>query len=71
MSTVGDLFSDALEYAQNAFLWTRDNMQDKDGHFYYLKTEHRVNKVPYIRWGQAWIIRGLSELLVSLDGQGK
>ncbi len=66
MSTLSDIFPDALEYAQNAFLWTRGNMQDKDGHFYYLRTERRVNRTPYIRWGQAWMMRALANLLSSL-----
>ena len=71
MSALSGLFPDALEYALNAFMWTTENMQDKDGHFYYVKTTNRVNKMPYIRWGQAWMIRGLSELLASLHGQGR
>ena len=71
MSTLSDLFPDALEYAQNAFLWTRENMQDKDGHFYYLKTARRINKMPYIRWGQAWMLRALASLLSSLGTKGE
>jgi hypothetical protein len=72
MSTLSDLFPNALEYAQNAFLWTRDNMQDKDGYFYYLRTNRRVNRMPYIRWGQAWMLRALASLLsTSPEGEHK
>ncbi len=63
MSTLSDTFPDALEYAQDAFLWTKENMQDKDGHFYYIKTKTRVNKMPYVRWGQAWMMRALAQFL--------
>ena len=63
MCTLSDIFPEALEYAQNAFLWTRKNMQDKDGHFYYLKTKYRIDKMAYLRWGQAWMMRALAGLL--------
>jgi len=69
MSTLNDLFPDAMGYAQNAFSWTRDNMQGKDGHFYYMKTEGKVNKIPYIRWGQAWMMRALSCFLEVRKGR--
>jgi rhamnogalacturonyl hydrolase YesR len=60
MSTLSDLFPDALDYARRAFRWTRDYMQDKDGHFYYRKSKFafipiRLNqtiKIPCIRWSQ-------------------
>ena len=66
MSKLSHVFPDALDYARNAFRWTKDNMQDKDGHFYYRRTEHRVDRIAYIRWGQAWMIRALANLLGSL-----
>jgi rhamnogalacturonyl hydrolase YesR len=63
LSTLSDLFPEAIEYATNVFRWTIANMQDKDGHFYYRKTEGKTNKIPYIRWGQAWMMRALTKLL--------
>ncbi len=63
MSTLSKVFPDATEYARNAFLWTEKNMQDRDGHFYYLKTARRTDKMPYIRWGQAWMLRALASVL--------
>jgi rhamnogalacturonyl hydrolase YesR len=67
MSTLSDLFPDALEYAQNVFLWTRKKMQDKNGHFYYSKDKHRTNRMPYIRWGQAWMMRAMASLLSQIQ----
>ncbi len=61
MSSLSDLFPEAAEYARNAFFWTKENMQDKDGHFYHLRTRRRILKIPYIRWGQAWMMRALSQ----------
>jgi len=42
--------------------WTIRNMQDEKGYFYYRKYKNYVDRMPYIRWGQAWILRGLSYL---------
>ena len=65
-STLSESFPDASEYARNAFLWVKDNMQDKDGHFYHLINRGRILKIPYIRWGQAWMMRALSQYCCSL-----
>lgn len=37
--------------------------QDKQGFFYYQQTEKGFNKIPYIRWGQAWMFYALSTCL--------
>jgi uncharacterized protein YyaL (SSP411 family) len=42
--------------------WTIKNMQDEKGYFYYRIYKYYVSKIPYIRWGQAWTLRGLSYL---------
>lgn len=34
--------------------------QDKKGYFYFQKTKHYWNKIPYIRWAQAWMFYALS-----------
>ncbi|MBI2830685.1 MAG: hypothetical protein HYX79_00310 [Chloroflexi bacterium] len=62
MSTLSSLFPDALEYAQNTFEWTRDNMQSRDGYFYYMRNSANAVKIPYLRWGQAWMMRAMAEL---------
>ncbi|GAF93623.1 unnamed protein product, partial [marine sediment metagenome] len=71
MSTLSDIFPEALEYAENAFLWTRDNMQDEDGHFYYRLTNRGLDKTPFIRWGQAWMMRALANLVSASVREGK
>jgi len=49
--------------AEKVAEWTIKNMQDKEGYFYYRIYKTYVNKMPYIRWGQAWMLRALSYLV--------
>jgi rhamnogalacturonyl hydrolase YesR len=64
-SVLQEIFPNALEYAQNVFLWTKNNMQTKDGWFIYMIIDIKgikwKVKFPYIRWGQAWMLRALSQ----------
>lgn len=53
------------EIARTIALWTIENMQDPKGFFYYRKYPFFTNKIPYIRWGQAWMLLALSELLLA------
>jgi rhamnogalacturonyl hydrolase YesR len=45
--------------------WTIKNMQSPQGYFYYQKRRLLTNKIPYIRWSQAWIFYGLTYYLLS------
>jgi hypothetical protein len=40
--------------------WAVRNMQDDTGYFYCQKTRWFTNKIPYIRWSQAWMYYALS-----------
>jgi hypothetical protein len=42
--------------------YTIDNMQDNKGFFYYQKYKFYTNKIPYIRWSQAWMMLALATL---------
>lgn len=56
---------DYLEFANTIAGWTIKNMQDKEsGYFYYRKNRFYTNKIPYIRWSQAWMFLALAELHV-------
>lgn len=44
--------------------WAIKNMQDKKGFFYYQKTRWFINRIPYIRWSQAWMFYALSLILI-------
>ena len=49
-----------LDFARTVAEWTIKNMQDRDGHFYYLKYPFMTNKIPYIRWSDASMAYALS-----------
>ena len=53
------------EIAKKALVWTINNMQSKKGFFYYQKRRYYTNKIPYIRWVQAWMFYGMSCLIFS------
>ena len=42
--------------------WTTKHMQHPDGNFYYRKYRNYTNKTSYMRWSDAWMFAGLSEL---------
>jgi hypothetical protein len=55
-----------IAFAETIAKWTIENMQDKKGFFYYRKLKTYTNKIPYMRWSQAWMFVALSELIISL-----
>jgi hypothetical protein len=62
-SRLSDIRLEYLEFAKTIAKWTIDNMQNESGYFYYQKWPVITNKIPYIRWGQAWMLLALSTLL--------
>ena len=56
-----------LNFANQIAKWTIENMQSPKGYFYYRKTPFYTNKIPYIRWSQAWMMLALTELLDAND----
>jgi len=55
-----------IKFAQNIAIWTIENMQDSRGYFYYQKHRLYTNKIPYMRWSQAWMMYALNTLLGSI-----
>ncbi len=45
--------------------WTIANLQDRAGYFYYQIGRFFRNRIPYIRWSQAWMFRALTECCVA------
>ncbi|WEU39794.1 MAG: hypothetical protein OdinLCB4_004790 [Candidatus Odinarchaeum yellowstonii] len=63
--TFSELSKIKSEYKENAEKiadWTIRNMFNKKGYFYYRIYENFIDKTPYMRWGQAWMLRALSYL---------
>lgn len=52
-----------LDFAKNIAVWTIENMQDKSNFFYYQKRRLYTNKIPYMRWSQAWMMYALTTLM--------
>ena len=70
-SMLRDTFSETCEYLRNTLNWTLHNMQHKEGWFIYMiikiKGIKRKVKIPYIRWGQAWMLNALSKVMLYLS----
>ena len=41
--------------------WMINHLQDKEGHFYFQQHQYYTNKIPYIRWSQAWAFHALTD----------
>ena len=48
------------ELIDNILTWSIVNMQDKKGYFYFQKIKNKINKIPYMRWPNAWMFYGMS-----------
>jgi rhamnogalacturonyl hydrolase YesR len=44
--------------------WPIDNMQSDNGYFYFQIVRNKINKIPYMRWPNAWMLYGLSYFLL-------
>lgn len=64
-----DLHSNHKELIDNVLRWTIKNMQDPKGYFYYQKWKYFTNKIPYIRWTQAWMFYALSFVMLNIEDE--
>jgi len=62
-SRLSEIRPEYLDFAKKIALWTIDNMQGRSGEFYYQNWHFFINRIPYMRWGQAWMLLSLSTLL--------
>jgi hypothetical protein len=65
-----DLDKNNLSIALSVYGWTMNHMWDTRGYFYYQIFPLYKNRIPYIRWAQAWMLLALSYLLKEHD-QGR
>lgn len=61
-SGMGDAYK---ELTDRVLKWTIENMYDPKGFFYFQKWPRFTNKIPYMRWGQAWAFHALTEYLLN------
>lgn len=62
-----DIEETALPLALKVANWAIDNMQDKDGHFYYRQYPFIKAKTPMLHWAQATTYKALSLLLTKIN----
>lgn len=55
-----------FDLLKKVFNFAEKYMRSKKGYYFYHKQKYRTIKIPYIRWGQAWMIRALVEFLAFL-----
>ena len=53
---------DNIALAKRIFTWSLKTMQSKTGYFFYQKKRFFINRIPYMRWSQAWMLLALSKL---------
>jgi len=56
-----------LELSLKVAEWTIDNMQDRQGYFYFRQYPIIKAKTPYIHWGQATMYKALATLLAKIE----
>ena len=54
-----DLDSGNLPLAQSVSQWAMTHMCDHQGFFYYRVLRSHTNRIPYMRWSQAWMLLAL------------
>ncbi|EKE04303.1 MAG: hypothetical protein ACD_20C00087G0008 [uncultured bacterium] len=66
ISKYREVFADiqAIDKIENKIFQLINLFQDRKGYFYYQKRKHFWNKIPYIRWGQAWMFYAFSEIIL-------
>ena len=57
---------DNSKLLQKVVYWMINHMQDDRGYFYYRKGRLFYNKIPYIRWSQAWAFHALTTYYLHL-----
>jgi uncharacterized protein YyaL (SSP411 family) len=55
---MGDNYKDLTNRIVN---WMNKNLWSGNGYFYFQKNKLFTNKIPYIRWSQAWAFHALTE----------
>lgn len=57
----------SIPLAEKITRWAIKNMQSQDGYFFYQKTKWYTNRIPYIRWSQAWMFYALAHLFAAQE----
>jgi hypothetical protein len=63
LTELRELSSESFPLAQRLLTWTMEHLRDSEGFFYYQERSWARIKIPYMRWGQAWILLALATVL--------
>ena len=63
------LFEKNASLARKVMQWSIENMQDKQGYFYYQRKKTFSSRIPYMRWAQAWMFYAMSFYLEEMKDQ--
>ncbi|MBN2009504.1 hypothetical protein JW960_09195 [candidate division KSB1 bacterium] len=66
LANFSDYDATALPLSLKVATWTIENMQDKNGYFYYRQFPRLKVKIPMLHWGQATMYKALTHLLLKL-----
>jgi hypothetical protein len=58
-----NIFEENKELADNVLSWMTNNMQSKNGYFYYQIRKHISSKISYMRWNNAFAFNALTYYL--------
>jgi hypothetical protein len=64
-----ELTPNARNLAARAVKWATQNLQAPTGFFYFQRHRFYTNKIPYMRWSQAWMLYALSLFLTKSMGR--
>ncbi len=68
-SLLSEVFPEGKQFLEKSLIWVINNMQKEDGSFiyrYFLLNGFKWKvDIPYIRWGQAWMLNALTSALLS------
>jgi rhamnogalacturonyl hydrolase YesR len=65
---LGSVSEQNQQLAEKVALWTIANLQDSKGYFYYQRSSLLTNRIAYMRWSQAWMLKALVTLLTAQRG---
>jgi len=56
------------DFVEKILSWMIKDFQDERGYFYFQRGRFLLNKIPYMRWAQAWAFHALTEYYLSQRG---
>ncbi|MBU1650623.1 hypothetical protein KKA00_00260 [bacterium] len=62
---------DYIEFAQKIARWGAAYFQHQSGYFYFQRRSIWLNKIPHIRWVQAWMFLALNRLIDALKSDSR